>query len=500
MPCVAEEEEQMVGGPLPTRRSQPPTLPPAPSNLNSAQLKRRHIISSLVLSENNYVASLQRLVNDYKKPLEDSNPPILSPSKVSILFHRVPEILQCHTVFRIALAEAIRNWDKEEKIGDVFVANFSKAVVLEIYSDFINNFTAAMDCAKQESKRKSALADFLKVKQITAHDRVSFFGLMVKPVQRFPQFILLLQDLLKETPPGHPDRMALQLALTTLESLAEMLNERKREAEQFAAFRDKLRSISGKLSAPRLATADHDYSSLNGHYHGGHHGHPAGGQHHGASGGHAGGRFLLREDDMMQLEFNTNGLISRSKPRRLLLLNDLLVCVAVNGRSSEVDPSSTTSTSANERLTLKWAVPVNDVELIDGAAGGTLARVLAYGGSDTISSGTSRSFISGSTNKRSSLTRTVTPNHLGLSSLTLSSNANNDKDKEQQSSSGQAENLAQDMHDLMHDFDVVSRISGLIGSLKGEYEVNDIIYYSMHSLRLKSSGKKVKFREISQHY
>lgn len=63
---------------------------------------------------------------------------------------------------------------------------------------------------------------------------------MVKPVQRFPQFILLLQDLLKETPPGHPDRMALQLALTTLESLAEMLNERKREAEQFAAFRDKV--------------------------------------------------------------------------------------------------------------------------------------------------------------------------------------------------------------------------------------------------------------------
>ena len=39
-------------------------------------------------------------------------------------------------------------------------------------------------------------------------------------------------------------RMALQLALTTLESLAEMLNERKREAEQYAAFRDKMRNIS----------------------------------------------------------------------------------------------------------------------------------------------------------------------------------------------------------------------------------------------------------------
>ena len=46
---------------------------------------------------------------------------------------------------------------------DVFVASFSKSVVLEVYSDFINDFTEAMDLAKCESKRKSAFADFLKV-------------------------------------------------------------------------------------------------------------------------------------------------------------------------------------------------------------------------------------------------------------------------------------------------------------------------------------------------
>ena len=51
----------------------------------------------------------------------------------------------------------------------------------------------------------------------------------------------------QETPPGHHDRMALQLALTTLESLAEMLNERKRESEQAAAFQAKLRSTGSKL-------------------------------------------------------------------------------------------------------------------------------------------------------------------------------------------------------------------------------------------------------------
>lgn len=132
-------------------------------------------------------------MQDYKKPLENSSPPILNNAKIATLFHRLPEILQCHTLFRIALADCVRNWDQDERLGDVFVGTFSKPIVLDIYSGFINNFSAAMELAKMEAKRKSALADFFKVKQIGAHDRLSFFGLMVKPVQRFPQFILFLQ-------------------------------------------------------------------------------------------------------------------------------------------------------------------------------------------------------------------------------------------------------------------------------------------------------------------
>ena len=67
MPRVAEEEEQMLGGQQqPTAcmaRQQPPSLPCPPPGLGLEQLKRRHIVASLVHSENNYVTSLQRLVN-----------------------------------------------------------------------------------------------------------------------------------------------------------------------------------------------------------------------------------------------------------------------------------------------------------------------------------------------------------------------------------------------------------------------------------------------------
>lgn len=76
------------------------------------------------------------------------------------------------------------------------------------------------------------------------------------------------QDLLKHTPQGHHDRMSLQLALTQLESLAEMLNERKREAEQYQAFRDTLKHINTKFALRGIQE---------------------------------GNRYLLRQDDMQQL-------------------------------------------------------------------------------------------------------------------------------------------------------------------------------------------------------
>lgn len=61
---------------------------------------------------------------------------------------------------------------------------------------------------------------------------------------------------MKHTPQGHHDRMSLQLALTQLESLAEMLNERKRESEQYQAFKEMLRNISGKFAARPLSDSN----------------------------------------------------------------------------------------------------------------------------------------------------------------------------------------------------------------------------------------------------
>ncbi|XP_073830601.1 rho guanine nucleotide exchange factor 10-like protein isoform X3 [Musca autumnalis] len=405
-----------------------PMLPPAPPGLSQQQLKRRHIVSAIVHSENSYVATLQRLVNDYKKPLEESSPPVLSATKINTLFHRLPDILQSHQLFRIALAECVRNWDRDEKLGDCFVSAFSKPRILEIYSGFINNFSAAMELAKMEEKRKSALADFFKVKQISAHDRLSFFGLMVKPVQRFPQFILFLQDLLKYTPQGHHDRMSLQLALTQLELLAEMLNERKREAEQYQGFKEMLGHISGTFNTRSLTTTEGNRP-----------------------------RYLLREDNVTHMEFNQAGFIVKSKQRRLLLLNDKVICVSVAPKQSH-------DFGATEKLTFKWMYPVSDVEIVDNSTSATLSRILTAG----LNRGGSLKSNSSSCNNYQTNTLPATTSS---PSATMAGYQNPAFDSSPAALlTNGADNLCNEMSTLMYDYEVVSRINDLVGTLKGTYK------------------------------
>lgn len=120
-------------------------------------------------------------------------------------------------------------------------------------------------------------------------------------------------------------------------------------------------------------------------------------------------------------------MITKSKRRRLLLLNDLVVCVSVAAKTSD-------EFSTSERLTLKWSYPVSDVEIQDTSTSPTLTRILT--------SGLNRSASLKSNGSSSS--SSITANEL----------------------SG-VDNICTEMNNLMHDYEVISRISDLVSTLKG---------------------------------
>lgn len=302
-------------------------LTPMPEGLSQQQVVRRYILGSIVESEKNYVDALRRILEQYEKPLSEMEPRLLSDRKLRMVFYRIKEILQCHSMFQIALASRVSEWDAVETIGDVFVASFSKSMVLDAYSEYVNNFSTAVAVLKKTCATKPAFLEFLKQSQDSSPDRVTLHSLMMRPIQRFPQFILLLQDMLKNTAKGHPDRLPLQMALTELETLAEKLNERKRDADQRCEIKQIAKAINERYLNKLLSS---------------------------------GNRYLVRSDDVIETVYNDRGEIVKTKQRRIFMLNDVLMCATASSRNSHESHAM-----MNQRYLLKWSVPLGQVDVIE---------------------------------------------------------------------------------------------------------------------------------------
>uniref|UniRef100_A0A3Q3Q3U4 DH domain-containing protein n=1 Tax=Monopterus albus TaxID=43700 RepID=A0A3Q3Q3U4_MONAL len=328
-PLEEEDDAGYLDIAVPEGKHPPLQLSPMPEKLTSHQVVRRHILSSIIQSERSYLESLRRILQEYHRPLIEADPRILSPRKIRPIFYRIREITQCHSMFQIALASRVAEWDSSEKIGDLFVASFSKSMVLDVYSDYVNNFTNAMALIKKACMSKPAFLEFLKKKQASSVDRITLYGLMVKPIQRFPQFILLLQDMLKNTPKGHVDRLPLQLALTELEMLAEKLNEQKRIADQIAETQQLARSVSDRLLSKQLSLEQ--------------------------------GSLVLCET-LIETVYGERGQVLKSKERKVFLFDDVLICGNINVKGP---PDISSLVPVGPKYTMKWSAPLQQVQVVE---------------------------------------------------------------------------------------------------------------------------------------
>ncbi|XP_076451656.1 rho guanine nucleotide exchange factor 10-like protein [Babylonia areolata] len=304
----------------------PPELPPPPPGLSENQKKRRCVVELTISSERSYIESLERIVQEYERSILEV---ISSPkSHVRSVFREAKEILNHHKMFQIELSDTVQKWDSQEKIGDIFTASFSKTMLVDAYSIYVNNFAAGMDEIRTAQQSRLTFDEFLKMKEKSSYDRLSIFGLMVKPVQRFPQFIMLIQDLIKYTPRSHHDRQALQLALTELENVAHKLNERKRLSEQYFQAKRIMQMLPRQLPNQVLSGRNMEKE-----------------------------RRLIRFDNFDQIDGEMENM--KSSSRRLFLMDDVVVCVKVGIKDQDG--------FMMERYRLKWAIRLCDAELKDTA-------------------------------------------------------------------------------------------------------------------------------------
>ena len=70
---------------------------------------------------------------------------------------------------------------------------FTRKEVMKHYCEYVNNFTNSMNILEKGIKKKPKFLNFLKRQMLQSGTQLSLQALLLKPIQRFPHYILFLQ-------------------------------------------------------------------------------------------------------------------------------------------------------------------------------------------------------------------------------------------------------------------------------------------------------------------
>jgi hypothetical protein len=129
---------------------------------------------------------------------------------------------------------------QSHKISFLFL---SQTDSFKFYSSFVNTYQASTDA--YERIRETLIYKELCKALEERGGRLSFNSLMVTPIQRIPRYLLLLRDLLNNTPPAHPDHAKLSVVLPKMEEVATYINTEKSKFDNLTVILNLSYLISG---------------------------------------------------------------------------------------------------------------------------------------------------------------------------------------------------------------------------------------------------------------
>ncbi|XP_069747893.1 rho guanine nucleotide exchange factor 17-like [Narcine bancroftii] len=320
------------------------------ANINKAKPQvdmRKHVMMTLLDAEQSYVESLRTLIQGYMRPLKQpENSSICDLALVDDMFFQIPEILEHHEKFLEQAHQCVQNWHEKQKVGDLMIETFSKDVLANSYSSYIDNFLNAKEAVRMAKDAKPAFIKFLEQSMRENKEKQALSDLMIKPVQRIPRYELLIKDLLKHTPDDHPDHPCLLAAQRYIKLLAERINKGKKNAEEAEKEARILQEIESHIEG-MMDIRIHE-ELLVPH------------------------RKFLRQE--MVIEVKT---VSSKKERSLFLFTDLLICTTLKRKTGSLRRSSMSLYTAGSvidtasKYKFLWKLPLEDLDIVKGASQAT---------------------------------------------------------------------------------------------------------------------------------
>ncbi|XP_040002505.1 neuroepithelial cell-transforming gene 1 protein isoform X1 [Xiphias gladius] len=214
--------------------------------LSTKEIKRQEAIFELSRGEQDLIEDLQLARKAYHDPMLKLS--IMSEEELTHIFGNLDAYIPLHEDLLAQLAKATGPDGTVGQIGQIVVSWLPR---LNAYKDYCSNQLAAkalLDQKKQDRRVQDFLQRCLESPFSRKLDLWSFLDI---PRSRLVKYPLLLKEILRHTPPEHPDAASLEEAITIIQGVLSDVNMKKGESEcQY--YIDKLEYLDDRQRDPRI--------------------------------------------------------------------------------------------------------------------------------------------------------------------------------------------------------------------------------------------------------
>ncbi|KAF7663856.1 hypothetical protein LDENG_00199130 [Lucifuga dentata] len=213
---------------------------------STKEIKRQEAIFELSRGEQDLIEDLQLARKAYHDPMLKLS--IMSEEELTHIFGNLDAYIPLHEDLLAQLSKATGPDGTVGQIGQIVVSWLPR---LNAYKDYCSKQLAAkalLDQKKQDRRVQDFLQRCLESPFSRKLDLWSFLDI---PRSRLVKYPLLLKEILKHTPPEHPDAASLERAITIMQGVLSDINMKKGESEcQY--YIDKLEYLDDRQRDPHI--------------------------------------------------------------------------------------------------------------------------------------------------------------------------------------------------------------------------------------------------------
>ncbi|NWV32618.1 FGD6 protein, partial [Grantiella picta] len=223
------------------------TDPQEDKQATGKKTKVYHIAKEIMSSEKVGVSVLFVLRQDFRDAVAHASrqlgKPVIEDRILNQILYYLPQLYELNRDLLRELEERLSHWLEHQRIADIFV---KKGPYLKMYSTYIKEFDKNVALLDEQCKKNAGFASV--VKDFEMSPRCASLALkhyLLKPVQRIPQYRLLLTDYLKNLLEESADYRDTQDALAVVIEVANHANDIMKQGDNFQKLMQIQYSLNG---------------------------------------------------------------------------------------------------------------------------------------------------------------------------------------------------------------------------------------------------------------